>query len=383
MHDTVRFHYMDSLRALAMLSGVLFHAALAYSPIIHPYFPVADRAQSPVVDVCIWFLHLFRMPLFFLIAGFFTAMLLRKRGMGGMFQNRLRRIALPLIIFCPLVVAAMSYSTMHAAATVQNPSPMLVMIQQFSLTANPPKLPPSTGHLWFLYYLLLFYVLVWAAKSLGVGMLGTLVRRLDPVWLLALLPLLLVPALASVSAPHPAPEGLFPRFWVFGFYGPFFACGYLLFGHEAVIDRFRRFAPWLLVGSLLLYAGFWHLMKRHVPTAADPSATVLIASTEAFIGVWMTCVILVIGRSLLNRGSRLTRYFSDASYWVYIIHLPVLFVIQYRLMDMDLWWPAKFAIAFVVTFATCLLSYHALVRGTVIGKLLGAPSPAPSKVAAA
>ena len=382
MHDTVRFHYMDSLRALAMLSGVLFHAALAYSPVIHPFFPVADSAQSPVVDVCIWFLHLFRMPLFFLIAGFFAAMLLHKRGMGGMFVNRLRRIALPLLIFCPLVIAAMSYSTMHAAATVQNPSPVLVMLQQFSLMANPPKPPPSTGHLWFLYYLLYFYVLVWTAKCLQLGKLGTLVRDLNPVWQLALLPLLLVPALASVTAPHPAPEGLFPQFWAFGFYGPYFAFGYVLFGHEAVIERFRRFAPWLLVGSALLYGGFWYLFKRHVPSAEDSSATLLMAGAEAYIGVWMTCVCLVAGRSLLNRSSRLMRYFSDASYWVYIIHLPVLFAIQYRLMDMDWWWLEKFATAVVATFAICLISYQLIVRKTLVGRLLGA-RPLAARTAAA
>lgn len=376
MHDTLRFHYMDNLRALAMLSGVLFHAALAYSPLMHPFFPVADRAQSPIVDVCIWLLHLFRMPLFFLVAGFFTAMLLRKRGMGGMFVNRLRRIALPLVIFCPLVIAAMTYSTMHAAASVQNPSPVLMMIQQFSQMANPPAPPLSTGHLWFLYYLMFFYVLVWAVKSLGLGRLGNFIRGLNPLWQLGLLPLLLVPALASVTAPHPAPEGLFPQFWAFGFYGPFFVFGYLLFGHEVLIEQFRRFAPWLLVASLVLYGVFWYLLKRHVPTAADPSATALIATVEAYISVWMTCVCLVAGRSLLNRSNRLLRYLSDSSYWVYIIHLPVLFAIQYRLMDMDLGWGTKFAISVIATFGICLLSYHALVRRTVVGKLLGAPVPA-------
>lgn len=372
MYDSKRFHYMDNLRALAMLSGVLFHAALAYSPMMHPFFPVADRAQSASVDVWIWFLHLFRMPLFFLVAGFFAAMLLRKRGMGGLFVNRLRRIALPLVIFCPLVIAAMSYSTMHAAANVQNPSPVLVMIQQFSQMANPPSAPPGTAHLWFLYYLLFLYVLVWATKSLELGKLGNFVRGLHPAWQLGLLPILLVPALASVTAPHPAPEGLFPQFWAFGFYGPFFAFGYLLFGHEVLIERFRRFAPWLLLASLALYGAFWYLFKRHVPTAADPSATVLIAATEACISVWMTCVCLVAGRSLLNRSNRLLRYLSDSSYWVYIIHLPILFFIQYRLMDMEMWWGAKFAISVGATFAFCLLSYHALVRRTVVGKLLGA-----------
>ncbi len=374
MHDTMRFHYMDNLRALAMLSGVLFHAALAYSPLMHPFFPVADRAQSAAVDLFIWFLHLFRMPLFFLVAGFFAAMLLRKRGMGGMFLNRLKRIALPLVIFWPLVIAAMAASTMHAAASVQNPSPVLMMIQQFSQMPNPPSPPISTGHLWFLYYLLFLYVLVWAASSLGLGKLGNFFRSLNPTWLLGLLPLLLVPALASVTAPHPAPESLFPQFWAFGFYGPFFAIGFLMFGHEALIERFRRFAPWLLVASLALYGAFWYLFKRHVPTAEDPSASVLLAAIEAYISVWMTCVCLVAGRSLLNRSNRLFRYLSDSSYWVYIIHLPVLFVIQYRLMDMELWWGTKFAISVVATFALCLLSYHALVRKTVVGRLLGAPS---------
>ncbi len=372
MADTIRFHYMDNLRALAMLSGVLFHAALAYSPLMHPFYPVADRAQSATVDVVIWFLHLFRMPLFFLVAGFFAAMLLHKRGLGGMFMNRLKRIALPLVIFCPLVIAAMRYTTLHAAASVQHPSPVLVMIQQFSQMANPPELPPGTAHLWFLYYLLFFYVLVWVVKSLELGKIGTFVRNLHPVSQLGLLPLLLVPSLASVTAPHPAPESLFPHFWAFGFYGPFFAFGYLLFGHEALIERFRRLAPCLLVAGLALYGAFLYLLKQHVPTVEDPSASVLLAAIEAYTSVWMTCVALVAGRLLLNRSNRLLRYVADSSYWVYIVHLPVLFFVQYRLMDLELWWGAKFAMSIAATLALCLLSYHVLVRRSVIGKLLGA-----------
>ena len=37
-----RIHYMDNLRALAMLAGVVFHAAFAYSPLMHPLWPAAD-----------------------------------------------------------------------------------------------------------------------------------------------------------------------------------------------------------------------------------------------------------------------------------------------------------------------------------------------------
>lgn len=371
MPISARFHYMDNLRALAMLSGVLFHAALAYSPLAHPFFPTADRAQSVLVDLAIWLVHLFRMPLFFVVAGFFACMLVHKRGLGGMFVSRLKRIALPLVIFWPLVYVALRYSTLQAAAGVQHPSPMLALIKQFLLMESPPQMPPSTGHLWFLYYLMFFYVLIWSATSFQLERLAQLMRSLNPVWLLGLLPLMLVPALASVSAPHPAPESFLPQFWAFGFYGPFFAFGYLLFGHETILDRYRRLAPWLLLASLALYWIFLGLLEQHSPSADDASATWLLATLEAYISVWMCGACLLAGKSWLNRSNRLLRYLSDASYWVYIVHLPILFAIQYALMDVSLPWSTKFAISVLSTSGFCLLSYQLLVRRTPIGRLLG------------
>ncbi|MGE3105686.1 MAG: acyltransferase family protein [Lysobacterales bacterium] len=366
-----RLHYMDNLRALAMFGGLLFHAALAYSPLTHPYIPTADRAQSVAVDLCIWFLHLLRMPLFFLVAGFFAAMLVAQRGLGGLLRNRFRRIALPLVIFLPMVHAALNYSTLQAAATVQNLSPLLAVIRQLSQGEGLPEQLPGTSHLWFLYYLMFFYVLVWSAKSFELQRLGERLRSLSPGWLLGLLPLLLVPALASVSAPNPAPESLLPQFWAFGFYGPFFAFGYLLYGHEGLIERLRPIAPWLGMASLLLYAAFWYLVHRQSPSGEDASAPWPIALLEAYISVWMTCVCLIAGKSWLRRSNPVLRYLSDASYWTYLVHLPILFAIQYRLLDLGLPWGSKFAVSVTATGGLCLLSYHWLVRSTAIGALLG------------
>ncbi|MCB1602752.1 MAG: acyltransferase family protein, partial [Xanthomonadales bacterium] len=126
-----RLHYLDNLRALAMLAGVLFHAALAYSPLVHPLFPTADRQTSALIDGLVWFSHLFRMPLFFLIAGFFTALLVQRRGLGGLFRNRLFRVMLPFLLFWPLVHLCLSASTLHAVDTVEHPSPLLALIRQF------------------------------------------------------------------------------------------------------------------------------------------------------------------------------------------------------------------------------------------------------------
>lgn len=368
---TDRVHYLDNLRALAMLAGVLFHAALAYSPLVQPLFPTADRDNSVIVDVFAWWLHLFRMPLFFLIAGYFCARLVRRGGMAGLFRNRLLRIALPFLLCWPLLHLSLQALTLHAAATAVHPSPLLLLIRGLMQSDDGlPQMPPGTGHLWFLYYLMLFYVWVWVARSLELDGWAARIRALSPVWIVGILPLLLMPALASVSAPHPAPESVLPQFWALGYYGPFFAFGYLMQGTPALAERLQRPAPWLLAGAIVLHAVWLLLIERR----ADPLAATAswpLALLEAYISVWMTAACLVYGRRLLDRPGRWLRPLADAAYWTYLVHLPILFAIQYRLLDVDWPWPAKFTLAVTATLALCLLSHRLLVRSTALGTIFG------------
>src|SRR3546814_13774181 len=139
------------------------------------------------------------MPLFFLVAGFFAAWVIDRRGGGALARQRVRRIALPFLLAWPLVWLALSSSTGWAAMNVQHPSAFLAMVGEWMQLPDRPPTPPNTAHLWFLYYLLLFGVLHWVARTLGLGRLGQWLVRRPPAWLLAGLPLLLLPALASVS----------------------------------------------------------------------------------------------------------------------------------------------------------------------------------------
>ncbi|MHC4695719.1 MAG: acyltransferase family protein [Planctomycetota bacterium] len=101
--DTRR-HDLDALRAFAMLLGIALHAALSFMD-----FPwvVQDRFREPAIGLFVAAIHGFRMPLFFLLSGFFTAMLCRRRGLGGLLRHRAKRIALPLVLGCVTVVPAM------------------------------------------------------------------------------------------------------------------------------------------------------------------------------------------------------------------------------------------------------------------------------------
>ncbi|GAB2499228.1 acyltransferase family protein [Arenimonas alkanexedens] len=362
-----RLHYMDHLRALAMLAGVFFHAALAYSPLMHGFFPTADRQNSLGVDVVVWGLHLVRMPLFFLVAGFFAAWVIERRGGVALASQRLRRILVPFVLALPLMGWAMSASTGWALANVEHPSPFLAMVREWLQQPEPPRLPPGTGHLWFLYYLLLFGVLHWGLRTLALGRVGAWLLARHPAWALLGLPVVLIPALASVSAPHPAPEGLVPQFWAIAFYGAFFALGTAVHARPDWLVRARGLWPWLALASAVLYAEF----LRQLAVGPQPEASWGVAALEACLSVWLTVLSLLLGQRLLDRSSAVMRYLAQSAYWTYLLHLPLLFALQYALMDQAWHWSLKFALACGATLAGCLLSYQLLVRHTPLRRFVG------------
>lgn len=107
-----RYHDLDALRAFAMLLGIVLHGLLSFAGI--PIWPAQDIYQNPQGYGFIQHLiHGFRMPLFFLLSGFFTMMLLQKRGRGQLIKHRLKRIVLPmvvgLIVVWPLMIGVGIY----------------------------------------------------------------------------------------------------------------------------------------------------------------------------------------------------------------------------------------------------------------------------------
>ena len=362
-----------------MIAGIFFHAALAYSPMLSSVWLTADSQTSTAMDAAAWFSHLFRMPLFFLIAGFFSCYLIQKRGLWGFLKNRAVRVLIPFVIFLPAVLAAFMIIIGWSLETVEQPSPMLQLIAYMSAVPDAPPPPVTTTHLWFLYNLIQFYIVYALLFRMGVLSARVFSVLSAPKFLVFVLPLLVVPALASRFAPHPAPEQFVPQLWSFGFFGIFFLVGTQFFRNQRVIEQLRPYAPWLFVSSLIMY-GFLYGYFPKSPTLEDAMAMAvsapfttkqfLMGTVEAYIAVHMTLVCLVAGKALLDKRGKISRYIADSSYWVYIIHLPVLWVIQMKLLDTEwnLW--AEFAVSSLGTLAMGLLTYALFVRWTPIGWLL-------------
>jgi peptidoglycan/LPS O-acetylase OafA/YrhL len=85
---------LDALRAGAMLLGIVLHASLSF---FQSFWMVTDSRQNSGFGVVFSAIHGFRMPLFFVMSGFFSAMLLHRRGRGSLVKHRFRRVFLPLL----------------------------------------------------------------------------------------------------------------------------------------------------------------------------------------------------------------------------------------------------------------------------------------------
>jgi hypothetical protein len=94
---------LDALRAVAMLLGIVLHASMSFIP---SFWVVADRRQNPGFGIVFSAIHGFRMPLFFVMSGFFSVMLLHRRGRWSLVKHRFFRVFLPLLLGMVTIVPA-------------------------------------------------------------------------------------------------------------------------------------------------------------------------------------------------------------------------------------------------------------------------------------
>lgn len=115
-----RRHDLDALRAAAMVLGIVYHAALSFG--VGPGWMVQDVRQSGAFYVFQAWVHGFRMPLFFVVSGFFTAMLWRKRGLKALLWNRFLRIFVPCIAGLFVIAPAVMWLSDNAVRSAVHPS---------------------------------------------------------------------------------------------------------------------------------------------------------------------------------------------------------------------------------------------------------------------
>jgi glucan biosynthesis protein C len=377
--DASRYHSLDALRGVMMLLGIYLHAAVAYSA--YGSWPWKDGSTTGLFDVSLGLIHVFRMPVFYVLAGFFAALLYERRGARGFVQNRVIRIVVPFAvgwaILFPLVKALAIGATRLEGPTLI-PSNFL---EGFTLREVFGRLDPM--HLWFLEYLLCFYVLAVALVPLSrhrymaapVGLINRGFRAvvISPLGACALAFLTCPTLYLMRDGAVDDPSGFALEGRILIAYLAFFGWGWLLSRNTdlfLVLGRFPHAPIFMAIGVVAALLGYaiWYWLR------ATGTQMVLGSVASAWclaLAMWLFVLGFIgIFFRVLERPDPWIRYLSDSSYWLYLVHMPVLLVFQIAAAETS-WPPAlKALVVLAASLATLLSSYHVFVRFTWVGAIL-------------
>lgn len=361
-NPTERIHALDAMRAIMMLLGIVLHAAETYSIGVDQLWPKDPNSTSRFFTYLTSIIHIFRMPSFFLISGFFAAMLYYDRSPKAMIVQRVKRIGFPFVVFL-LVLHPIVYHSYD------------FMITSFQLVDFPNVsfrwLPNITYHLWFLYYL----IIITAITALLVAVFQKATRfkkfiqrsferlfnkQLLFIFLLSIVLFVLLVWMWDYWAPTPLV--FMPDIKVMVFYLVFYLFGWVLYKSKHLLASFMKHDRLYVILALSIYT-----LKFIFSESIDD---VVYGALNTIVGWFFIFGLTGLFLRYFNEHSAFRRYLSDSSYWVYLIHLPFTLIIPALIVDWNIGSGLKFLIVVSGTTLACYVTYHFLVRGSFIGKFL-------------
>lgn len=378
-----RFHSLDSLRAIMMLLGIVLHSALVYSPINNNEISSVLLLKDPISNhisngFIVEFIHSFRMQIFFILSGFFGALLFYKKSPRQMIKNRISRILFPFLIFESVLGPILNYSEKYSIYTLN-----------YIETELPNSfLEPFIGHFWFLYYLIIITIIFTGFTLLfkRFKRFGNLISRvfekiiIQPflrilffslftaiIYLLIEVTTGIMPAkIADFFMPEPFPSEprirLVPNPLTIIYYLSFYMVGWFLFKSNRYLNYLNSF-DWISFILGFIIFSFYFFCKSSVSyfdfLIIKPLMTWLLIF--GIMGLFI--------RYFSSYSSK-ARYISDSSYWIYLVHMEFCYLLPCLIFNWDIPSTFKFLIVTTLTTLICFLSYHYLVRNTLIGRFL-------------
>jgi peptidoglycan/LPS O-acetylase OafA/YrhL len=319
------------------------------------------------------------MPIFYAMAGFFAAMLYERRGPAGFARHRASRILVPFIVgwivLFPLIRTGFRFANAAKAASLAEG-----LRAVGEVVAGGALYGDSTAHLWFLYYLLMFYVAALLAvpalralpETWRAGTLNLFARTARSHWRPVLFAVPTAATLCLMSWGGLETSSSFvPQARVFLAYGVFFTFGWLLFLRRELLATMTRHAWTQVLVATLLAPINLAAVGRFLATPERSSGAFAVIVVTGALMIWLLLFgITGLFLRYLDRQVPVVRYIVDASYWLYLVHLPFTIWVPGLLSKLE--WPAVLkALAVIVLGAPVwLASYHYLVRGSFIGATL-------------
>jgi hypothetical protein len=341
---TSRIYFLDNLKVLRAVLVVLHHAAQPYGPgggwwIASDPYNIFDFV---VLGIFMAVNASFFMGLFFMISAYFVPASLERKGAAKFIKDRLVKLGVPVLIFMVGVFPVMGY--------LLNGQPSITL-----------------GHLWFLALLLIFSAAY--AVYLQVKKPSLIVKRAFPgnatiaAFAVAMALMTFVVAIWSPENSW-VPLSLFEPYHLTQ-YAMLFGAGIVAY-REGWIGAIPKATAKLWSGVAILMVPLL-LVVGAVTDSTEFSGGLALASLlgttwEAFMCVSMCIALLALFKNRFNSQDPIAKTLSDNAFTVYLIHIPIIVLLQYMLVGVAIDPLIKFAIVGAIGVPLVFAISHFVIR---------------------
>jgi len=351
---TQRRYDLDWLRVLGILLVFAFHSSRFYN--LEGWNVTNDILYSSV-EAWVLFSSSFMMPLMFVASGASLFYALGKGGFGKFLKDKVLRLLVPLL------VGALTHLSFQSYLWDKTHGLFSGNYFQYLPHYYPYAINWFGGHLWYLWYLFVFSLMLYPLlrwfKGNGSGFLSRLggwLGKGGAVYILAL-PILLLYLLPS-EFPLMDMNGGYPYLM----YLFFLLWGFMLVSDERLQDSIRR-SRWVSLSvGLALVVGFIIVYNQ----IADPSVmspSLFLAGTMRVFGGWI-CVLAIFGLGMQYLTTRTPKldYANEAVLPFYIFHQTILLVVGYFVLQWGIPDVLEWAVIVVISFVIIMALYEFVVR---------------------
>lgn len=367
-----RLDYLDNLRSFALLLGLAFHVAIVYAAII--IYPLRNNDRSIAFDVFGEWVHLFRMPMFFVLSGYFTERIYLSKTLKEFLKLRALRIILPLIPGI-ILFAPMQYYV-NALQEGYQGNYLKFLWEEFLLKN------PAPSHLWFILYLALYTFLYLAVRPL-ISRIGKFIlpssrygeegseKRPSVKWETLLIAgiwcTVWTCGINYFFLKDQKYLNIEPVQFIYDF--SFFLFGSFLIGKESTILKGKtNHLEIILLGFLAFISfGLFYWVSTIDPYWSYFGYTgfgmrILHIFLKCLGGwIWIAFFIRLF-QLFFNKTGKLSSYLRESSLPVYLIHHPISLGVGFLVVSTGLSIWIKFSIHIFSVYALTFLVYHFIIR---------------------
>ena len=360
MNNQERYHGLDFVRAVAMMLGVVLHVSMFFRDENSFHWLAGEYKRDSINTLAVKGIHLFRMQLFMLLAGFFAELVLQRKGMNILMKDRIKRILWPflvgIIIFMPFFMYLTNDTWPGAYSNVFDNASTLDRIVSYIWWGTFSDLEVfneyNLYHFWFIYFLLFFYLFHWLFHQLGNwdflfkdnALLNKLIHlTISYKWGFLILGALSFPIHLSLQSPMFWPSHFNFQLNELIYYFGFYVFGAYLYKNVTLLKSLAEHS-WFYI---IISTPFVFLL--HVPTESyDLARNVVVDittwkianiqlweeglfsnATDKSIIVFLRCAVswtlclsfIGLAHRYLNKPGRYVRYLADSAYWVFWVHM--------------------------------------------------------------